>query len=108
MNEVSVKLLSRFTDLIKITKSFQFQVLGEADRQGRYPIHMELVDVKNVEAEYHAKIRMHPSGPFIDIYAICLDGYSHSAECLKGIEHWSQPFVRVEAEKAKDRLNRLR
>ncbi|KAJ3544952.1 hypothetical protein NM208_g2759 [Fusarium decemcellulare] len=84
-----------------------FQFSGFVDPDGRYPIKMDPVKPDNVLVDCERIIARHPTGPYFDIDNVCLDEYHHSNECLIGMEHWSQPCIRVDAEKAEQRRNRL-
>ncbi|KAK4194497.1 hypothetical protein QBC40DRAFT_344098 [Triangularia verruculosa] len=84
-----------------------FQFAGVIDPHGRYPIRMEAVKPDNVLEDCESIIARHPTGPYSDINDVCLEDYHHSDQCLIGMEEWSQPCIRVDAEKAKQRRNRL-
>lgn len=85
----------------------QFRFSGFVEPDGRYPIQMEPVKLDNVSEECEKIIARHPSDPIFDISDKCLDDYYHSDQCLIGMEEWSQPCIRVDAEKAEQRRNRL-
>ena len=85
----------------------QFQFAGVVEPDRRYPIRMDPVKPDNVSEECEKIIARHPTGPYFDINDVCLDDYHHSDQCLIGMEEWSQPCIRVDAEKAEERRNRL-
>ncbi|WAO96032.1 Hypothetical protein NCS54_01368900 [Fusarium falciforme] len=84
-----------------------FQFAGVIDPDGRYPIQMDPVKPDNVLVDCERIIARHPTGPYFDINDVCLDDHHHSYQCLIGMEEWSQPCIRVDAEKAEQRRNRL-
>ncbi|KAI0880727.1 uncharacterized protein GGS22DRAFT_182051 [Annulohypoxylon maeteangense] len=84
-----------------------FHFAGVVEPDGRYPIRMEPVNPDKVSEECEVIIKRHPSGPYIDINDACLDDYCHNDECRINMEVWSQPCIRIDAEKAEERRNRL-
>jgi hypothetical protein len=69
---------------------------------------MDPVKLDSVVEECEKIIERHPTGPYIDINDdVCLHDYHHSNECLIAMEHYSEPCIRVEAEKAEQRRKRL-
>ncbi|VUC27246.1 unnamed protein product [Clonostachys rosea] len=84
-----------------------FQFAGVVESDGRYPIHMDPVNPDKISEECDKIIARHPTGPYFDIDDACLDDYHHSKDCLIGMEAWSQPCIRVDAEEAEQRRNRL-
>jgi hypothetical protein len=68
---------------------------------------MDSVTPDNVVKECEKIIERHPTGPYVDINNVCLHDYQHSDQCLIGMEHWSQPCIRVDAKKAEQRRNKL-
>jgi hypothetical protein len=68
---------------------------------------MNPVEPSNVSEECEKIIARYPTGPYLDINDACLDDYHHSGQCIVGMEEWSQPCIRVDAEKAEQRRNRL-
>jgi hypothetical protein len=67
---------------------------------------MDPVKPDNVVEEREQIIERHPTGPHFGINNVCLHDYHHSDQCLTGME-WSQPCMRVGAEKAEQRRHRL-
>ncbi|KAH7019520.1 hypothetical protein EDB80DRAFT_204101 [Ilyonectria destructans] len=84
-----------------------FQFAGVVEPDGRYPIQMDPVKPDHVREECEEIIARHPTGPDLDINNACLDGDNHSDRCLIGMEEWFQPCIRVDAEKATQRHQRL-
>ncbi|KAI1026567.1 hypothetical protein LB503_013367 [Fusarium chuoi] len=82
-----------------------FQFAGFVESDGRCPIRMNPVDLKNVSEECERTIAKLPTGPYLDFNDTCK--YQHSEQCLIGMEEWSQPCIEVEAEKAEQRRKRL-
>lgn len=68
---------------------------------------MNPVEPDNVSEQCEKIIAIHPTGPYLDINDACLDDYSHSRQCLIGMEEWSQQCIRVNAEKAEQRRKGL-
>jgi hypothetical protein len=90
-----------------LTLKIQFHFAGVVDPDGRYPIQMDPVKPDNVLVDCEKIIARHPTGLYVDINDVCLDDHHHSDQCLIGMEEWSQPCIRVDAEKAEQRRNRL-
>jgi hypothetical protein len=85
----------------------QFHFAGVVEPDGRYRIRVDPVKPDNVLEECEKIIARHPTGPCFDIDDICLDDHHHSDQYRIGMEDWSQPCIRVDAEKAEQRRNRL-
>jgi hypothetical protein len=68
---------------------------------------MEPVDLQKVVEDCERIIARHPNCPNFDIAEGCLHEDHHSDQCLIGMEEWSQPCVKVEAENAEQRLTRI-
>jgi len=85
----------------------KFQFAGVVESDGRYPIQMYPVKLNNVSEECEKIIARHPTGLYFDINGACFDDYHHSNQCLIGMEEWSQSCIRINAEKAGQRRNRL-
>lgn len=68
---------------------------------------MNPVKLEDVSEECEKIIAKHPTGPYFDINDTCFDEDCHSDQCRIGMEEWSQPCIRVDAEKAEQRRNRL-
>ncbi|PTD07681.1 hypothetical protein FCULG_00007204 [Fusarium culmorum] len=89
--------------IIKVTEfNFQFGGVVESDR--RYPIYMEPANLEDISEKCNQAIARHPTDSYFDLDQICLDDREHSDECLIGMWEWSQPCIKVEAEKAEQRL----
>lgn len=84
-----------------------FQFLTIADHNQRYPIHMEPVHIQTVTAQCQDAIEMQSKSTSIDINDVCIDDNIHSSQCQISMEEWSQPCLRLEAERANDRLQLL-
>ncbi|EWY79565.1 hypothetical protein FOYG_17311 [Fusarium oxysporum NRRL 32931] len=84
-----------------------FQFAGFVEPDGRYPIRMNPIDLKNVSEECERIIARHPTDPYFDLNDICLNDSQHSEQCLIGMQEWSQPCIKVEAEEAEQRRKRL-
>ncbi|KAH7230084.1 uncharacterized protein BKA55DRAFT_207475 [Fusarium redolens] len=52
-------------------------------------------------------IARHPTDPYFDLNDTCLNDSQHSEQCLIGMQEWSQPYIKVEAEEAEQRRKRL-
>ncbi|KAM0376572.1 hypothetical protein ACHAPY_007117 [Fusarium culmorum] len=92
--------------IIKVTEvNFQFDGVVESD--GRYPIYMEPANLEDISDKCKDAIARHPTDSYFDLDQICLDDREHSDECLIGMREWSQPCIKVEAEKAEQRLKQL-
>ncbi|CAH0051998.1 unnamed protein product [Clonostachys solani] len=84
-----------------------FYFAGVVESKGRYPIQMESVQLDKVLEECEEIIARYPADPYFDMDDVCLDDDTHSKKCLIGMHEWSQPCIRVDAEKAARRRNRL-
>jgi hypothetical protein len=85
----------------------QFQFAGVVESGGRYPIYMDPVSLKDIFEECEKTIARHPTGPYSNIDDACLGGSEHSDQCMIGMQEWSQPCIRIEAEEAEQRRKRL-
>ncbi|CAG9951096.1 unnamed protein product [Clonostachys rosea f. rosea IK726] len=84
-----------------------FHFAGVVESDGRYPIQMESVKLDKILEECKKLIAKYPTGEYVDIDDVCLDDDFHSEKCRMGMWAWSQPCIRVDAEKANHRRNRL-
>ncbi|KAJ4243332.1 hypothetical protein NW762_014818 [Fusarium torreyae] len=85
----------------------KFQFAGVVESGGRYPIYMDHLNLKDISEECEKAIARHPTGPYFDINDACLGGAEHSDQCIIGMQEWSQPCIRIEAEEAEQRRKRL-
>lgn len=68
---------------------------------------MDGVEPEPVLAECESIIARHPADPSLDIDESCY-GDCHSHQCHLGMEYCSQPCIKIEAERAKRRRNRIK
>ncbi|KAG5657353.1 hypothetical protein KAF25_005917 [Fusarium avenaceum] len=85
----------------------KFQFAGIVESDGRYPIYMDAISLKDISQECEKTIARHPTGPYSDIDDACLGGSEHSDQCIIGMQEWSQPCIKIEAEEAERRRKRL-
>lgn len=74
---------------------------------GRYSIHMEHVNLEEILEECKKAIARYPTEPSFESDHRCEGKDQHSVECLVGMEDLLQPCIKVEAEKAEQRLKQL-
>ncbi|KAF5670072.1 hypothetical protein FHETE_4755 [Fusarium heterosporum] len=90
-----------------IIEVLEVEFAGIVESDGRYPIHINPLNLKDIYDECEKIIARYPTGPYLDIDATCLGGSEHSDQCIIGMQEWSQNCIGIEAEKAKQRLKRL-